>query len=53
MAHPHLTRLTTYNIEDSNIALLGSEVSDPLIWPRRFTQPPLAREAREGARRRL
>ena len=32
MAHPHLTRLTTYDIEDSNIALLGSEVSDPVIW---------------------
>jgi hypothetical protein len=27
MAHLHLTKLTTYNIEDSNIALLGSDVS--------------------------
>jgi hypothetical protein len=26
MAHPHLTKPTAYNIEDSNIALLGSEV---------------------------
>lgn len=42
MAHPHLTKLTTYDIEDSNIALLGSEVSAPLIWPRSFTKLSLA-----------
>ncbi len=29
----HLTRPTKYNIEDSNIALLGSDVSGPPNTP--------------------
>ena len=28
----HLTKPTQYNIEDSNIALLGSDVSRPFEW---------------------
>ena len=42
----HLTRPSVYNIEDSNIALLGSDVSVPII-PDAIIEPCRHLAARE------